>query len=326
MNSHSQVRNIGVEFGRVLMMFGICIIHVMNVNRPMATFDSLSYLHGLVTACVDGFVFISGYYGIRFSVRKLAGLYLTAVYCVVISGFGLYGCGYSVEEAGVASVRQICGGWWFLHAYAVLMFFAPLVNAIFDGDNNPKRLFGLFLPVIVLVFGWTWISTSLNSRGFPFPTATGFDSHSWLTLLGVYVVARLFRVCKVESRVPNGAIVAVVVLLPFLMGLRMAALGTYNSPLALLMASSMFLIFKRFGARISASRVLGRVLPCLTPSLFSVYLIHNSRAGKIVIEKMLGGGVCSRVLLMLCWWRPPRSSCPSHSICRDGLHCFCLGG
>lgn len=54
-------RNASLELFRLVMMFGICLLHAQNsgyANRYMTNF---------LAPCTIGFVFISGWFGVRFS-------------------------------------------------------------------------------------------------------------------------------------------------------------------------------------------------------------------------------------------------------------------
>ena len=77
---HSSARNPAIELFRCVMMLGVVAIHVF--GGMGARWWWLSYA---LLFCVDGFVFISGYYGIHFRVGKLFRLYCVIFYCSFIS-------------------------------------------------------------------------------------------------------------------------------------------------------------------------------------------------------------------------------------------------
>lgn len=73
-------RDGSVECYRVFLMFGICLLHVLffgHFDRP--------FVHNVLKFCVVGFVFISGYYGIRFSWKKIVRLYGVGIYCAAVA-------------------------------------------------------------------------------------------------------------------------------------------------------------------------------------------------------------------------------------------------
>lgn len=68
-------RNASIELLRIIFMFGICLIH--------ASSNSV-FPRNVAQPSVVGFIFISGYYGIRFRLSKILGLYaIAALYCVL---------------------------------------------------------------------------------------------------------------------------------------------------------------------------------------------------------------------------------------------------
>lgn len=117
-------RDNGVENLRVLLMFGICLLH----SITMCGHEN-AWLSRPLFACVDAFVFISGYYGIRFKPSKLLRLYAVGLWCAIIAVIMpmLLGveCPLSWEEFWRTYIER----YWFLHAYAVMMLLAPLVES-----------------------------------------------------------------------------------------------------------------------------------------------------------------------------------------------------
>lgn len=278
-----------IELLRVLLMLGICIVHIINIGRAPGWVDSLTWLHGLVVCSVVGFVFISGYYGIRFSFAKLLRLYGVAFYCAFVSALIYTVCGHSVSDAWHAAYNQICNGWWFLHAYAVMMTMTPLVNVVFEIAERRRTLMACS-SVLFLVFAWSWIAVALDRQGLLFPMGRVFDSHSWLTLFGVYIAARLYRQWEVGEWFGWPLSVSVLLGVPFLIGFRSCVFGSYNAPHVLILTICIFSLFKRIRLGNTAGETMGRVLAFMTPSLFSVYLLHNGFCGKLLIAHYVEGG------------------------------------
>lgn len=66
----AEPRNPAIELFRILAMFGICMIHVSGQGPYRSVWPT-----NLCCAAVPAFIFISGYFGVRFSVSKLLRLY-----------------------------------------------------------------------------------------------------------------------------------------------------------------------------------------------------------------------------------------------------------
>ncbi len=69
-------RNSAIEIYRVVLMLGIVALHEYSYVGM-----GHNWVPRLLTSCVVGFVFISGYYGVKLSLAKLAKLYGVAIFC-----------------------------------------------------------------------------------------------------------------------------------------------------------------------------------------------------------------------------------------------------
>lgn len=87
-------RNSAIEIYRVLLMLGIVVLHEYSYVGM-----GHNWLPRLFHTCVVGFVFISGYYGVKLSFAKFARLYGVAIFCatwfalsafIITQGGGVY--------------------------------------------------------------------------------------------------------------------------------------------------------------------------------------------------------------------------------------------
>lgn len=58
-------RVIGLDLFRIVMMFGICLIHTCGQGEYRSVI-----LHNMTTPCVVGFAMLSGYFGLQFSLFR----------------------------------------------------------------------------------------------------------------------------------------------------------------------------------------------------------------------------------------------------------------
>ena len=70
------MRNSSIDIYRCLLMLGICMLHAMAQAG-----HNVPWVANLLSWCVTGFAFISGWFGIRFSAGKLIKLYGISAYC-----------------------------------------------------------------------------------------------------------------------------------------------------------------------------------------------------------------------------------------------------
>lgn len=105
-------RNPSIELLRCILMFGICLLHTIGKGPWYIEYTSLSLW---LMTCVSGFVFISGYYGIQFSISKafrLYGVSIGAGLSVLLFGKYYYNLEYTLKD-----IFQIIWGQWYLNAY-----------------------------------------------------------------------------------------------------------------------------------------------------------------------------------------------------------------
>ena len=158
---------------------------------------------------------------------------------------------------------------WFVHAYFLLLMFAPLINFIFE-NCSLKKCLTLLTPILVAVFGWGWLSTVPIIRRI-IPVQNGLVAYSGITLIRVYIIARMVRISNIEKKIPMW-----ITILLFVISLVFAPLGLarYNSPIAVIMAFTSFTIFNS----LRIPDWFGKRLIFIAPSLFSVYLLHSNEA------------------------------------------------
>lgn len=92
------MRNQSVELLRVLLMLGICGIHVAAFMG-----GGWKYLDKTLWPCVVAFVFISGYYGVKFSVKKVVRLCGMGVWCAIVAA----GLTFAFLRGGVHAMSTI---------------------------------------------------------------------------------------------------------------------------------------------------------------------------------------------------------------------------
>lgn len=273
-------RMISIETYRILLMAGICFLHSI-----CQTGHNTVWLANIFECCVCGFVFISGYFGIKFNWRKVVGLWMTAFYASAV--FAIFDSVFGNNAFSLVAVYKRSVGFWFLNAYVILMCFAPIINLALDSKKDAGKLGAICMPIIAVIFGWGFL------RALPFcdfvPFSEGLCAYGALTLIGIYIVARLYRKFNVGQRI--GPITVFVVMAISIVCTAMGA-GDYNSPFAVLLAASVFYFFERvdFG-----NAIVSRIVMVISPSLFSVYLLHSHSGGfgymSKLMEYLLGTGV-----------------------------------
>lgn len=279
-------RNPAIELYRVGLMFGILLLHSLSFGPIRCAWAS-----NILASCVVGFVFISGWFGVKFSWMKLAKLYGIGLYAAFVFGLLSWMTG-DVDTAGGALMlgwHKLTHGFWFLHAYAVMMMLSPAVNALIDGGGRIPSIY----PILFLV--WIWgFGRTLPYGADLLPMTPGLDAYGGITLTAIYAAARVCRRISIDERIKT---LWLIVALPILWIATGIGLGDYNSPFAFALAAVCFLLFSRL--RIPAK--IGAVVVWLAPSMFSVYLIHTNEIGAKFIgtmtKRLLGFGVIPAIVL-----------------------------
>lgn len=229
-------RDVGIELLRCCMMLLIVLHHccLFGVHKHPA----VGGLSASTLFAVDVFVLISGWYGVRFSEKKVLKLLEQGVIAVLFVGLiaGLTGAGWDF--------RFSLG--WFGNAYLALLCVSPIINAGIDGLDRGGGGSAWFLYAGIMFA--CWIPCGLN--------VNGWSGHSFNTMLFVYVTGRMLSACRWVRTIRLRYVVLVFLVCEAVnlvwawMGARYPGsifCGTrdYDAPFVLLMAVSVFIMFLR---------------------------------------------------------------------------------
>ena len=256
------MRDSRIELYRCLLTWGIVFLHVVGFYAAGAMRLSSAFAW-----CVPGFIFITGFFGCKFSWKKVLKIYGVALWCypvtIAIRNLVLGGS-WSPLTYG-RDVYEAFLGNWFIHAYVGLMMLAPLIDGALARLKETKRLqdAGVVVPFLLFVFGWSFLS-NFNCMHRFLPVV---PSCSVLTLLGTYTVARIIRFCEIDLRIHPWQAAAL-----FCVGIALSLLriGSFNSVVALMIIIGVFALIRR----VTISNRVEKVFLWMAPSMFSVFLLH----------------------------------------------------
>lgn len=127
-------RNSNIEILRIIALFGILLWHItmhgFGYSDIAKTMPKCVYTNTIIAAifvpCVNIFVLISGYFGIKLSVNSLLRLESQSLFYgwAKVIMFLIMG----IPFAKGAIFPTISGDWWFLKCYVLLMFASPVLN------------------------------------------------------------------------------------------------------------------------------------------------------------------------------------------------------
>lgn len=278
-------RNPNVEVYRCCLMFGICLLHAVGFSghyRPCIT--------NPLVACVDGFVLISGYFGIRFTWKRFFRIWGFALACsliVTLTYDHWLGTGIPRGVAFLSTLQKRLFGHWFLNCYAVLMLLAPALNLLVEKIEDKKAMKAVLLPLAFLAFVWCWGGMYLKRVGIQLPSPIGFGSYTYLMMAVVYLIGRFCR--RYDDVFMSRSTWRLSVLGGICLFLCVVGFAGYMSPFSMGLAVFAFVIFRKIDW---PYWVAGSAI-WLAPSMFAVYLFHSETEGRVVVKHLMDV-FCSR--------------------------------
>lgn len=198
METNRQKRESNIELLRIIAMFLVLIVHsdffslgapsVVDIRMNFTDSFLRVFFQSLSIACVDIFVFISGWFGIKPKVRGLCSyifqclFFLIGIYivCLVagISSFSIMG----IRGCFAATPLN-----WFIKAYLLLYILSPVLNA-FVHSASRTQFKSLLIAFYLFQFTYGWV----------FSSSTSFiqDGYSTISFIGLYLLARYLRLYR----------------------------------------------------------------------------------------------------------------------------------
>lgn len=286
-------RNVGIDILRIVSMIFIIIIHLLMQGGTLSAYQNqglqagyyfLNIVYVLAYCGVNCFALVSGYVGWQstFRIEKIIKLWANVIFWSVGVSLILFVCNnefFYAKEAVSMFLPLLRGRYWFFNAYFVVFMFSPLLNHLIK--TLPKRTFQYFLSAVVVVF---CVIPFLALGNDIFRMQSGFE-FSWLMVM--YLVGGYFSKYPVTIQKPYKCIVAFFgfALLNFIFKYIIELITTkllgnashgdvflsYTSPVAVGEAVSLLLFFSNL--KINNIKLM-KFISLITPSVFSVYIIH----------------------------------------------------
>lgn len=160
-----QTRNSSIEVLRMLAILGIVIMHTNGTVMEQCSGWKQVWIqieNGFFNAGVSIFVLISGYFGIKCSVRKLIELETTVIFYAVISAIiGYYFYGEGVFNIIKSFIPISTNRYWFISYYILLMIFSTYINKAADSMNQQQYMQLLILMSMVFLVIPTFVYYSI---------------------------------------------------------------------------------------------------------------------------------------------------------------------
>lgn len=281
-------RQSNMELLRIVAMFMVMLVHSMEGSLGRPTTDELLYapvdvicrvnLETIGLAGVNVFVLISGWFGIKCTVRGAVKLIFQCLFMAfaVVAFLAIMRADLTWKDL----IKDIASpeNWWFVYAYLALYILSPVLNGFVEQTSR-----NTFRNTLIAFFAFQSI------YGFLYSMPYFAKGYSPLSFIGLYLLARYIHVYSPEitkiscRRSALGYIVLSVTysfvvclslgLLPWhrLMCMLYDCMARYTSPLNILASVLLLLCFSKMEFQ-------NRWINKIAASSFAVYLIHNHPA------------------------------------------------
>lgn len=284
-----KMRKSNFELLRILAMFLVLVVHAdfgalgapkieeFQSNFWNCSFRYLIEAHAIV--CVNVFVLLSGWFGIKSEGRKLVSLIFQILFFSLLFFlcFIFISPNSALSKEGIKSIFLFNkSDYWFVKAYLLLFVISPILNAFVDHVSEKEfRLFLIVFYIIEIIYGW------LEDASIQFQ----LNGTTALSFIGLYMLARYIHLYppkfaklkkEYDLSIYIGISLFITAISIFLLsrgiyvGLS-SRLYAYSSPLIIISALFLLLFFSKL--KISSNKVINWI----AASCFAVYLFHANK-------------------------------------------------
>lgn len=247
----AQQRNSNIEILRFILMAAICFWHIivhgydfMDASPSINHILPISFYSAMFSPAVYCFMLISGWYGIKFSLKKYAHLAYMATVCFCLSIIIKHFWGGISPAIIIEFIFPIsCNYWWFLTCYVMVFLIAPFINLGYEQleSKTLKQIMGIM----------TFIEVACLFNLIPNMGSTFYG------LLYIYCLGRFskkFNISFTTSRLTLVYAVSLIILwISVYFGYGIIINGSnlssiilsYNNPCIILMALCIFFLFQK---------------------------------------------------------------------------------
>ena len=144
-------RSSNFELLRLLCIFGILVMHTFaGIDTAASPGNMLAnvFANSLFNTGVTCFILLSGYFGIRFDLKKLIGLDLMVIFFTLLGTVALGDFGS--KDLIKSCIPVLSRRYWFITCYFVLCILAPFLNQV--AELLEREHFRRLLLLLLLVF------------------------------------------------------------------------------------------------------------------------------------------------------------------------------
>lgn len=275
-------RLLNIELLRIVAMLMVLNLHAnfSSFDLPVINKDGLAASLGrnawesLCMCAVNVFVMISGWFGIKPSIRGFANFMWQVFYivgiCVIVEILFFNGSVAFSELMKPLGLYK--GGGWFVPSYIVLYILAPILNK-YVADTPEKNIRNMLVCFFLFELIWEFTgSVNFLHKGY-----------APISFIGLYILAAYLR--KRKTKLKTGTALTGFFLCCIAITLTMSydniaqttllvSFEFYSSPFVIAAATFLLLSFTGLPESAFRKRPWEKLIPWLSTSCFAVYLIH----------------------------------------------------
>lgn len=275
-------RNSSIELLRIIAMIDIVMFHYLSRNFNLYAVENsriaedvnlwkemiFQYIGYLGVPC---FMFISGYYGIKFKWGRFGGIVEQCFFYGIVSFVGLW-----LINGNRPPFYELLAinNYWFMVAYLMVMLISPALNSMI-GSLDSKQLLLVILSLYAVDFGGVISSHSVGG---------GFA-----TLMMIYLVARWMRLYLPELLKKHSVLCFLILLLIQLslvsacylfqhIGIKVI-IGSYDNIVNILIVGFLVITIEKYHFH-------NKFINYVALSTLSVYLLSESGWGQIFFNDL----------------------------------------
>lgn len=279
-----------------------------DIQRDFTDATVRVFLQSVGIPCVNIFVMISGWYGIRPSRHGVtAFLFQCVFYSILIYAIVLLIGISTFDKNNILKTFFLSRDYWFVKSYLFLYLLSPILNSFVQ--TSSKSLFEKVLVsffIFQTIFGWFYPMSVWN---------TFYDGYSTISFLGLYLLGRYIKIYRPQFsrfsiRIDALIIVALVAfctlvyITPPGLGLNTVVPGkkllSFISPTTIVLSVYFILLFSKLSFQ-------SPMVNWLATGAFAIYLVHmNPHISDYVKESLYQlhrnhtiGEYCGFILLLI---------------------------
>ena len=228
---------------------------------------SQATIQAFTCTCVNMFLLISGYFGLKFKWKSILNIYLLLISVTI--PFYLISCflgeSFSISQL-LRRFMAISRSGYFVECYLLLMFFSPVFNSFIEKMGKEMIAWVLVFWLIEVYFEFL-----LNDEDLGFKRG-----YSIIHFILIYMIGRTLFLYK-DSLLQISSykyiclyILFTLTILALYMGLDMPYAYSYSSPFNILATCSFFMLFAK-------QTFYNHWINWIASSTFAVYIIHVNK-------------------------------------------------